>query len=156
MMKRFLPILLALLLTVLLAACGADDTPAPTAAPTEPPTQLHTVAPTQSQTKAEWAYVDAAMTLEDADNIYAQGSDFVGFALIGSGDDAVIRFRLDDVTAAMLREQDPNNAYYVTMNDKRLGDVTLSKDCDELTLVIDYSYDKLCELANRIRGFEDY
>ena len=154
-MKRLIAILAAaVLLTLLLTACGGDDAPQPTEAPTEPPPQLHTVAPTQSQPDVEWVYVDAAMTLEDADNVYANGSDFVSFALIGTGGDAEIRFRLDDVTAGMLREQDPDNAYYVTMNGQKLCSVTLNKDCDELTLVLDYSYDKLCDLADRIRGLK--
>ena len=153
-MRRWIAILAAAVLALLLTSCGGDEAPQPTAAPTEPPPQLHTVAPTQAQPEIEWVYVDAAMTLEDADNVYAQGRDFVSFALIGTGDDAEIRFKLDDVTAEMLREQDPDNAYYVTMNEKKLCSVTLNEKCDELTLVLDYSYDKLCDLANRIRGLK--
>lgn len=154
MMKRIIALaMLTALMAALLAACG-DDAPAPTEPPTEPPAQLHTVAPRQEEPVIEWVSVEAQMTLDDADNLYAKGSDFVSFALIVTGEKAEIRFRLDDVTAAMLRGQPAGNRYYVTMDDKRLGDVTLNANCDELTLVGDYTYTQLCGIANRIRGLE--
>ena len=152
-MKRWILLLAAAMLTVLLLAACGEKAPEPTAAPTEPPAQLHTVAPSTAQPEPEWAHVDAAMTLEDAENLYAKGSDFVSFALIGNADSAEIRFRLDDVTAAMLRDQSPDIAYYLTMNGKKIGDAKLNKNCDEVTLAGDYSYEKLCELADTIRGF---
>lgn len=156
-MKKWLMILAALL-TLLLAACGGDDAPAPTAAPTaaptEPPTQLHTVAPSQSAPEVEWVSIDAKLTLEDNDNLYAKDSDFVSFALIGNEDSAELRFRVDETTAAMLREQNSENTYYLTMNEKMLGNVVLNESCDELTLVGDFSFAKLCTLANQIRGLE--
>lgn len=150
-MKKWI-ICLTLLTALLLTACGGE-TPAPTEA-AEEPTQLHTVAPSQAQPEAEWASVAVQMTLEDNDNVYAKGSDFLSFALIGSSDSAEIRFKLDDVTAAMLRQQDPGNKYYVTIDGKKIGDVTLNQNCNELTLIGDFTYSKLCTLANRIRGLE--
>ena len=156
-MKKWL-ILLAVLTTLLLAACGSEEAPAgtaaPTAAPTEPPTQLHTVAPQQDEPAIEWVSVETNLTLEDNENLYAKESDFICFALVGDSSGAELRFRLDDVTAAMLREQEPGKTYYLTMNDKKLGDVKLNENCDELTLVGDFSYAKLCSLANQIRGLE--
>lgn len=152
-MKRWI-LCLAVIAALLLTACGGAQTPAPTAAPTEPPTQLHTVAPGASGQEPEWASVECMMTLEDDDNLYAKGSDFVSFALIGGEDAAELRFRLDEVTATMLRDQSKDNAYYVTMDDQRIGDVVLNESCDELTLVGDRSYEELCTLANRIRGLE--
>ena len=156
MKHRILSLILPLMMlaAMLLTACGQESEPAVTEPPTEPPTQLHTVAPTQSQSAAEWASIDAAMTLEDADNLYAKGSDFLCFALITDGEKAEIRFKLADNIAAMMRGQDPNNQYYITMNEKRVGDVVLSENCDELILSGDYSYNQLCILANRIRGLE--
>lgn len=155
-MKKCL-IVCALLLTLLLAACGDEPpapTTAPTAAPTVPPTELHTVAPQQSEPAAEWASVEVKLTLEDHDNLYAKDEDFICFALIGDSDHAELHFRLDEATAAMLREQSPENVYYLTMNEKKLGDVTLNESCSELTLVGEFSYAKLCSLANQIRGLE--
>lgn len=155
-MKKCL-IVCALLLTLLLAACGDEPpapTTAPTAAPTVPPTELHTVAPRQSEPAVEWVSVEAKLTLEDNDNLYAKDEDFVSFALIGGSDGAELRFRLDETTAAMLREQDSETAYYITMNGKKLGDAVLSENCDELTLIGEFSYAKLCMLANQIRGLE--
>ena len=150
-MKRLLIILTAaILLAVIMTACAGNT--APQVTEPEPQPQLHTVAPASTEPTPEWAHVDAAMVLEDADNIYARGTDFVCFALIGNSDSARIVFKLDDVTAGMLREQSADNAYYLTMNDERIGDAELNKNCDEVTLVGDYSYEKLCELANSIRG----
>lgn len=152
-MKKWL-ICLAALTAVLLSACGEQNTAVATEPAAEPQTQLHTVAPRREQPVIEWVSVDAQMTLEDSEMLYAKGGDFVCFALVVNDDGAEIRFKLDDVTAGMLRGQDPANKYYVTMNDKRLGDVVLNDDCSELTLVGDFSYTQLCTLANRIRGLE--
>ena len=154
-MKKLL-LCLTLLLTLVLAACGDDPTPsaAPTAAPTEPQPQLHTVAPSEDAPEVEWASVEVKMTLEDNDNLYAKDEDFISFALIGGTDHAELHFRLDEATAAMLREQNPDNAYYITLDEKKLGEVSLSENCDELTLIGEFSYAKLCSLANQIRGLE--
>lgn len=143
-----------MLTVLLLTACSGDTAPAPTAPSTEPPTQLHTVAPAQDQPDAEWAHIDGEMTLEDADNIYAQGSDFLSFALVVSDGTAEIRFKLDDVTASMLRTQSKENRYYLTLNNEKIGSAVLNENCDEATLVGEYSYEGLCTLSNRIRGLE--
>ena len=135
-----------------LAACG-ESSAEPTEEPTAPAPELHTVAPA-SDDDPEWAHVDASMALEDDANIYAKGGDFMSFALIGSDDGAEIRFKLDDVTAGMLRGQDPENQYYITLNDEKIGGAKLNENCDELTLVGEFSYEELCSLADRIRGFE--
>lgn len=159
-MKKWIICLALLLTALLLTACGDEpDTTspaAPTAAPipTEPPAQLHTLPPTQAQPETEWVSIDAVMSLEDDDNVYAKGSDFLSFAIVGSGDHAELHFKLDDMTAQMLRTQSAANVYYVSMNGVKLGGVTLNKNCDELTLQGDHTYDELCLLANRIRGFE--
>lgn len=153
-MKRWIAIIAAIILTLLLAACGGDNSTQHASAPAEPSAQMHTVAPAAEPNEPEWAHIDREMTLEDRDNLYAKGSDFVCFTLVGSDDSAEIRFRLDDVTAGMLRAQSPDNEYYVTMDGERIGGARLNEDCDELTLTGDFTYRKLCELANRIRGLE--
>lgn len=152
-MKRRILCLVILAAALWLTACGAEE-PAATAVPTEPPSQLHTVAPRPAQPAVEWASVEAQMTLEDSELLYAKGSDFVSFALIVTDSGAEIRFRLDDVTAQMLRGMDPGIQYYVTVNEKRIGDVKLNETCDELTLLGDFTYNQLCLLSNRIRGLE--
>lgn len=139
---------------LLMSACGGDDSSQHASDPTEPELQMHTVAPSGDRSEPEWARIDREMTLEDKDNIYASGSDFLCFALVGDEKSAELRFKLDDVTAGMLLTQSADNAYYITMDGERIGDAELNDTCDELTLIGDLSYTKLCELANRIRGFE--
>lgn len=152
-MKKWICILLAAAAVMLLASCGGANDAAQ--APTEPEPQLHTVVPTADLSEPEWAHINGAMTLEDGAGVYARGSDFLCFALVVNGDRAEIRFKLDDITAGMLREQAPGNPYYVTLDDKKLGDVELNENCDELTLVGSYTYEELCNIADRIRGFID-
>ena len=137
---------------ITLAACTAAEEP--TEAPTEPAPQPHTVAPTEQEPEAEWTIIDRTMSLEDGDNTYAEGSDFVAFAIIGSDDSAELRFRFTDEIAAMLREQSPDIAYFLAMDGEKIGGAKLSDDCSEATLVGDYTFEELCELSNKIRGFE--
>ena len=152
-MKRIISLFLILMLAAALAGCSAvQPTEAPTEPPTEPAPQLHTVAPAYDGS-AEWVLVDAAMTLETADFLLADGSDFVGFAIVGSGAEAALHFRFTDEVAVMLSEQDPSLSYFITMDSVKLGDAVLNDDCSEATLITDLSADELIALADRIRGF---
>ena len=154
-MKRIIAFIIMSVMLVTLAGCASTQpTEAPTAAPTEPAPQPHTVPPEEQEPEVEWSSIDRTMALEDADNLYAEGSDFTSFALVGDEASAELRFRFTDEIAEMLREQDGDIAYYITMDGKKIGDAKLSSDCGEATLVGEFSYNKLCALADKIRGFE--
>lgn len=150
-MKRWLCVLLAITAVMLLASCGSGEEELPT----EPEPQLHTVVPASDLSEVEWAHIDGKMTLEDGEKVYAKGSDFLCFALVVADEQAQIRFKLDKTTAEMLKQQNPGKTLFVTLNESRIGDVVLNEDCDELTLVSRYTYEELCRLADRIRGFVD-
>lgn len=152
-MKRILSLFLLLILCAVLAGCSAAaPTEPPTEEPTEPAPQLHTIAPADSDT-VDWAMIDADLTLQTDEFLLADGDDFVGFAIDGSGSDAVLRFRFTTEVAAMLAEQDPALSYFITMDGVKLGDAELNDDCTEATLIARLSSEELIDLANRIRGF---
>ena len=152
-MKRFLSLFLILILAAALVGCSAaQPTEAPTEEPTEPAPQLHTIAPADDDS-VDWAMIDVKLTLETDAFLLADGSDFAGFAIVGSGSDAALCFRFTDEVAAMLSEQDPGLSYFITLDGVKLGDAELSDDCSEATLITSMSAEELIELANRIRGF---
>ena len=148
-MKRYIAILTVCILVFALAACGADVEPT-AEIPTEAETKMHTLAPVDDE--PEWAHVDSELALEDKDSIFAQGDDFLCFAVVGADDSAVLRFKLDEITSKMLKEQDADIEYYLTLDGKKIGDAELNTDFDEVTLVGDYTYYELCALATKIRG----
>lgn len=151
-MKKIVSWILIALLGLILAGCANGPTAEPTAEPTEPEPQAHTIAPS-TPVEPEWAPVDCALTLEDNDNLYAEGEDFRYFALIGTTDeDCELRFMLDEVTAAMLREQNADNAYFITVNGTRLGNANLNEDCTEASVKGQLSYDEMTAMATTIRG----
>ena len=136
------------------ACAAAEPTEPPTEAPTEPAPQPHTVAPQGQDAAVEWSSIDRTLALTDDSAVYAEGSDFAAFALVGDEASAELRFRFTDEAAAMLRAQESGAAYSLTMDEEPIGGAQLSDDCAEATLTGDFTYTELCELANRIRGFE--
>ena len=149
-MKRII-VLFSVLAVVMLAACGAQPEPV-TEAPTEPEPQLHTVAPTEAVAEPEWAPVDSELSLERDGQIYAQGEDFVSFALVGDGDSVKLMFELSELAAGVLSSQDDPSGFTLSLNGEAIGSAVLSSDCTELTLDGEHSYEELCELATVIRG----
>ncbi len=152
-MKRYLIVFLTIITAVLAAGCSKQSA-TQTEPAAEPSTQLHTIPPTETGMQPEWAPVDCEITLESSDSVYAEGSDFQTFALVGNSDETcALHFILDDVTAAMLSQQDAGISYYVTVNGKVLkSEVTFNSDFTELTLKGGYTYSEMCALATEIRG----
>lgn len=148
-MKKWICLSLVLITLLLFTACGASD-----ADSSEPAPQLHTVAPQADLPEPEWAHIDATMALTDGTSTYAQGSDFLCFALISDGNTFEIRFKLDDKTADMLRAQPAGQEYSITLNGEKIGGAALNDACDEVTLTGSFTYSELCTIADRIRGFE--
>ena len=152
-MKRLLILLMIAAVTLFATACGksSDDTPKePTA---EPSTQLHTIPPAETD-QLEWAPVDCEISLENSAAVYAESKDFLTFALSGTTDeDCELRFVINDETAKMLKSQQSDSAYYLTVNGKVLkGDVSFSDDYTEITMKGGYTYAEMCALATEIRG----
>ncbi len=153
-MKRFLLILMIAATALLAVGCakGGDQSNKETVA--EPTTKLDTIPTTSPEGQPEWAPVDCDIKLESAQYVFAEGSDFQTFALVGNTDDnCELRFTLDVVTSGMLSQQDKATAYYLTLDGKKLnGTITFNDDFSEFSLKGGYSYNDLCALASQIRG----
>ncbi|MBR1532748.1 MAG: hypothetical protein IJ639_00120 [Ruminococcus sp.] len=153
-MKKYLIVLMILAVALTASACSnsAETSTEPEAA-AEPSTQLHTVPPSEAE-QLEWAPVDCEITLDSSSAVYAESADFLTFALVGNTDeDCELCFTLDEKTAAMLKTQPADTAYYLTVNKKMLkGTVSFSEDFSELTMKGGYSYAEMCALATEIRG----
>ena len=154
-MKKALIFLLILITASLVVGCSQQtDSPKadePTAAPS---TQLHTLPPADVEREPEWAPVDCEISLDSSDAVYAENSDFLTFALIGSSDeDCALRFTLNDETAAMLKKESAGVDFYPVVNGKTLkGAVTFNDDFTEMTVTGGCSYTEMCALATEIRG----
>ena len=154
-MKKALIFLLILITAALAVGCSQQtDSPKadePTAAPS---TQLHTLPPADVEREPEWAPVDCEISLDSSDAVYAENSDFLTFALIGSSDeDCALRFKLNDETAAMLKKESAGVDFYLVVNGKTLkGAVTFNDDFTEMTVTGGCSYTEMCALATEIRG----
>ena len=153
-MKRIIAVLLASLFLLALTACKSE--PEPTAAPTQPEPQPHTVSPASTVEEPEWAPVDSDVALLSDGEPFAASDAFTYFAIVGRGEDAVIRLKVNSLTASMLKSAEGEPVYSVTLNGKKIGDAKVSEDFEELTLINDYSYEELCELATDIRGVKTF
>lgn len=155
-MKQYCMILIIALALVILAGCAPQPAAEPTVPPTEPQPQPHTIAPPDAAQEPEWAAVDCEIRLESADDVYAEGDDFICFALIGNTDeDCELRFQLDEVTAAMLAEQPSDTAYYLIVNGERIGSAAVGDDGSLVTVGDRMSYRELKALATEIRGLAE-
>ena len=156
-MKRFLLICFIALIAAVTAGCAVQPEAEPTAAPTEaePQPQLHTVAADTAVEEPEWTLIAVHLTLEDNQNYYAEGDDFLYFAIVGATEEEMeLRFKLDEVTARMLSEQDPDNRYFITLDGERIGDAVLSDDCSVATIKGQHTYGEITALATKIRGLD--
>lgn len=155
MSKRKLLLLSAAILlaaAILLTGCGQNggDT-AGTAAQTEAETLYSDLS------ELEWTLIDCPIFLKDNYYLYAENEDFLYFAFVGTNEsNAELKFMLDDVTANMLKEQSPDNHYYISIGEEEthIGDVTLSDDCKVVTLKGQHPYDEMISIATRIRGLD--
>jgi len=154
-MKRLTAIILAIMIMLALcsmSACSQQQDPEPTQAPTEPEPQPHTVAPDTDTNEPEWAGIDRTLILENSEYTYAEGSDFLCFALTGTSDsDAKLVFKFTDEVAEMLKDEGKDTECYITMDGKKIGDAEIRSD-GTVTLKGNFTYIKLCEIANEIRG----
>ena len=151
-MKRFFAVITAILILALFSACGGSE---PEEEPTVPVTEAPTDAPyidTQID-EPEWTLAEGVLTMEDKDKVYAQGSDFVCFAVVGAEPSQMeMMFRFDDATAAMLTQQSKTNKYYITLDGSKIGDATLSDDGYVATVAAKDATEDIPSLASRIRG----
>ena len=152
-MKRLLILSAALLLLFAMTAC-AGNTPTETVAATEAPTQAAYL-DTQIN-EPEWTLAEGDLQLEDNNNIYAEKADFLYFAIVTNTDGTQeLRFKLNDETAAMLKAQGSDIAYYVTLNGEKVGAATLSEDCTVVTVTEDNADGELTSIATKIRGLSE-
>lgn len=152
-MKRFFALLLIAMTVLALAACGTNNQETAPVTVTEAPTESPYLDTPVDE--PEWTLAEGVLSLEDNDNIYAEGDDFLYFAFVGSTpDDMELRFRLDDVTAEMLMEQSPDNQYYIALNGERIGNAALSSDCTVAVISAKDAVTEITSLATKIRGLE--
>ncbi len=142
--------ILIALFALFLAACGETQPPATaeaSAAPTDAP-YIHT-----QVDEPEWTLAEGTLTLEDGTVTYAQGEDFLYFAIVGATPSEMeLRFRLSDEKAAALTD---GPAYYITFNGENIGSATLN---DNHTVAVIKSADakiEITELATKIRGLAE-
>lgn len=163
-MKKLLVIIAALLLLVTVAGCSKDESSATektdtassatAAAATEAPTDAPFIDTQISE--PEWTYAEGDLKLADQDNVYAQGQDFLYFAFVTNTDGTQeLRFRFSDDTASMLKTQSPDIAYFITLNDEKIGNATLNDDCTEATITEENSVGSITENASKIRGLSE-
>ncbi len=144
-MKKLVCILLTALFAVSLAACGAGNQPTePSTAPTDAP-YIHT-----QVDEPEWTLIEGTMTLEDGTTTYAQGADFLYFAIVGATPQEMeLRFRLDDAVAAKLTDEP---AYYITFNGENIGRATLNENHTVAVIKSADAATEITALATKIRG----
>lgn len=147
---------LLILMTAVLAGCGAQ-----TADPTEAATEEPTTSPyiDTDVNSPEWTPIAIPIYLKDNEYIYATKDDFLCFAFVGTNeDDAELRFMFDDTTAEMLKQQNPDNRYYISIGEDEvhIGDVTMSEDFKIATLKGkgQHPYDRMTSIASKIRGLD--
>ena len=153
-MKRVLLLAIAALTVLALTACSGNtaptETPAETAAPTDAPyidTQLD---------EPEWTLAEGVLQLEDDDNVYAAGADVLYFAIVTEADGKQeLWFRLSDDTAAALKTQSADNAYYMTLNGEKIGAATLNEDCTIAKIAAEDVDGEITAWASKIRGLAE-
>lgn len=153
-MKKLWIIAAAVLLLVMTAGCGKAEPSATadtaTQAPTDAPyldTQLN---------EPEWTLAEGSLQLEDQDNIYAESQDILYFAFITNYDGSQeLRFRFNEETANMLKQQNPDNEYYITLDNAKIGYATLNDDCTEATIKQEDSIGSITYNASKIRGLSE-
>lgn len=153
-MKRLFILILTLLLTAALSGC---ITHWPPEVPTEAPTEAPTGAPYLDAQiyEPEWTLAAGELRLEDDDLIYAEDDDILYFAIVENEDGSrELRFRMDEITANMLTQQDRHNSYYITFNGERIGDAEISADGTIATVTAKNAEDEITALATKIRGLE--
>ena len=150
-MKRFLIIAAAVMLLLLTAGCGYNDTTSPTEAATEAPTAAPYI-DTQIN-EPEWTLAEGVLQLETDDQVYASGDDVLYFAIVTNDDGTQeLRFRLSDETAAMLKTQNADNQYFITLNGEKIGNAKLNDACTVATVSEADAVGSITELASKIRG----
>lgn len=158
-MKRLVIIAAVLLLLVMTAGCSDNESSSSSKAnKPSSETEQATAAPyidTQIN-EPEWTLAEGNLKLLDQNNIYAEGKDFLYFAFVTNTDGTQeLRFRFDETTASMLKKQSPDNAYYITLNDAKIGDATLNDDCTEAIIKEEDSNGSITENASKIRGLSE-
>ena len=153
-MKRLLAVFTAILTLAAFTACNGNE-PAETAIPaTEAPTQSPYIDTPVDE--PEWTLAEGELTLEDKDYLYAEKSDFVCFAVVGAEPENMkLLFRFDDVTANMLKQQSPDNQYYMTLNGENIGNATLNEDCTIASIKGQHTFDEMTSIATKIRGLSE-
>ena len=147
--KRIKAILLMLTAVVALitSSCGERAT-GELPVPTEETSSVISVLPTIGE--PEWAPVDSELELRDSDGILANRSDFERFAIIGSGDEAYLSFKLTEEAENAL-SLSAARGWYLTLDGNSIGGVEVDEE-NSVTLKTALTYNELCELATRIRG----
>lgn len=153
-MKRVFLLAIAALSVLALAACSGStaptESPAETSAPTDAPyidTQLD---------EPEWTLAEGVLQLESDGNVYAAGDDILYFAIVTEADGKQeLWFRLSDETAATLKTQSPDNAYYMTLNGERIGTATLNDDCTIARIAAEDVDGEITAWASKIRGLAE-
>lgn len=150
-MKRLLALITAIIILAALAACSGNEPEETAAQSTEAPTQSPYIDTPVDE--PEWTLPEGELTMEDKDNIYAVGADFVCFAVVGAQPDEMkLLFRFDDLTANMLTQQSKDNQYYITLDGKKIGNATVSDDGYTATVTAKDATEEITSLATRIRG----
>ena len=150
-MRRLLALASVVLLVLALTACGGNtaptETPAETAAPTDAPyidTQLD---------EPEWTLAEGVLQLEGDGNVYAAGDDILYFAIVTEADGKQeLWFRMSDETAATLKTQSADNAYYMTLNGETIGAATLNEGCTIAKISDENADGEITAWASEIRG----
>ncbi len=153
-MKRFIAVLAVIMLIAALAGCAKSEPIEPPTVPgTEPPTTpLYIDTPVD---EPEWTLAEGKLTLEDDTTVYAEGDDFLYFAIVGADPASMeLRFKLDELTAAALSAQGEGKSYFITHNGERIGTATLSADGSVATITSANAAEEITTLATRIRGLE--
>ena len=154
-MKKIIVSAIAALLLLALTACSGnnsatEEAAAATEAPTRAPyldTQLN---------EPEWTLAEGDLQLEDDAKLYAEKEDFLYFAIVTNTDGTQeLRFKLNDETAAMLKTQSPDAAYYITLNGEKIGDATLSEDCAIAIVTAQNAAGEITSIATKIRGLSE-
>lgn len=152
-MKRLLAVITAIIILAAFTACSGGGTEETTAPPTEAPTQSPYIDTPVDE--PEWTLPEGALTLEDKDYLYAEGADFICFAIVGAEPDQMkLLFRFDDITANMLTRQSKDNRYYITLDGKKIGDASVSDDGTTATITAQDASEDITSLATRIRGLK--
>lgn len=161
-MKKLIVIVAALLLLVTAAGCSNEETSTEKADTASSAAAAATEAPTDAPfidtqiSEPEWTYAEGDLKLADQDNVYAQGDDFLYFAFVTNTDGTQeLRFRFSDDAASKLKTQSPDIAYFITLNDEKIGDATLNDDCTEATITQENSVGSITENASKIRGLTE-